>query len=43
MIMTMPDDGVSIHIILPETTNHIKYENCNRIVSSADRSDAECL
>ena len=42
----MPDDGVSIHIILPETTNHfkyVKYENCNRIVSSADRSDAECL
>lgn len=43
MIMTMPDGGVSIHIILLKTTNHFKYENCNRIVSFADRSDAECL
>ncbi len=43
MIMTMPDSGISIHIILLKTTNHFKYENCNPIVSTADRSDAECL
>lgn len=43
MIMTMPDTDMSIPIILPKTTNHTKYENYNRNVSYADRSDAECL